>query len=86
MCEWKGKACYWSIAANGQRADRAAWSYPNAYEPYAAIRGWFCFYPSRVACYVNDKRVRAQPGDFYGGWITAEVKGPFKGDPGSGHW
>jgi uncharacterized protein (DUF427 family) len=86
ICEWKGKAQYWSVQAGDQRVDRVAWSYPGAYAPYEAIRDWFCFYPSRVDCFVNDQRVRAQPGDFYGGWITDEVKGPFKGDPGTQGW
>jgi hypothetical protein len=27
-----------------------------------------------------------QPGDFYGGWITPELVGPFKGGPGTRGW
>lgn len=86
ICEWKGKARYFTVEAHGRRAERAAWTYPDAFEPYAGIRGWYCFYPSRVDCFVDGEAVRAQPGDFYGGWITAEVKGPFKGDPGTRSW
>jgi uncharacterized protein (DUF427 family) len=86
MCEWKGNAVYWAVTANGKTFDRVAWTYPNAFPPYDGIRGWYCFYPSRVACFVDGEAVRPQAGDFYGGWITSEVKGPFKGDPGTSGW
>jgi hypothetical protein len=30
--------------------------------------------------------VTPQPGRFYGGWITSNVAGPFKGGPGTRGW
>lgn len=89
LCEWKGSARYWDLAvggAGGEVRERVAWTYPSPYPPYEAIAGWFCFYPSRVACTVAGEAVQPQAGDFYGGWITREVIGPFKGDPGTGGW
>ena len=38
------------------------------------------------ACYVNDEKVQAQESDFYGGWITSRVIGPFKGGAGTLGW
>jgi hypothetical protein len=64
----------------------AAWSYPDPVDAVAAIKGYLGFYPHRLACYVDRERVRAQAGRFYGGWITAEIVGPFKGEPGSSAW
>jgi hypothetical protein len=37
-------------------------------------------------CFVDGERVLPQPGDFYGGWVTHEIVGPFKGDPGTRGW
>ncbi|MDX2221474.1 MAG: DUF427 domain-containing protein [Rhodospirillaceae bacterium] len=87
VCEWKGAAEYWSIIVGDRRAERAAWSYPDPTPAFAAIAGDMAFYASRVdACYVGGERVTAQEGDFYGGWITAEVTGPFKGATGTAGW
>lgn len=86
MCEWKGRARYWSVRTQSVTVERVGWCYPDAYEPYQAIKDWYCFYPSKLECFVEGERVRAQPGDFYGGWVTDEVIGPFKGDPGTGGW
>lgn len=86
-CEWKGAACYYTVCVNGQAARNAAWSYPTPTAGFAAIAGFVAFYPARMdACYVNDELVQAQPGDFYGGWITQAIVGPFKGEPGSWGW
>lgn len=86
-CEWKGAATYWSIVVGGATAMDAAWSYEQPTPPYAAIAGFLAFYPQRVdECWVDDDRVIANPGDFYGGWITPNVVGPFKGAPGTQHW
>lgn len=63
-----------------------AWSYENPSERFAAIDAHVSFYPSRVECLVNGERVMAQPGGFYGGWVTSRIVGPFKGEPGTGHW
>lgn len=86
-CEWKGQATYHSLILPDRRIDKVAWSYENPSEAFTDIRGHLAFYPSRVdACYVNDERVAAQPGDFYGGWITSNIVGPFKGSPGTMGW
>ena len=86
-CEWKGRAVYHSLVVGNRRAEGAAWSYPNPTPAFAAIKDYLAFYASKVdACWVDDEQVQAQPGDFYGGWITSHVVGPFKGGPGSGGW
>ena len=86
-CEFKGQAKYWSLDVGGRRSDNAAWSYPEPSRVYAAIAGYLAFYASRVdACWVGDERVMPQSGDFYGGWITSRIVGPFKGGPGTRGW
>ncbi|MGJ4948968.1 DUF427 domain-containing protein [Bradyrhizobium sp. HKCCYLS20291] len=87
FCEFKGVASYWTIEAAGRISEQAAWSYPQPTVAFAPIAGYLAFYASRVdACFVGDERVAAQQGDFYGGWITSAVVGPFKGAPGTRHW
>jgi uncharacterized protein (DUF427 family) len=87
FCEYKGQASYYTVEANGQRADNAAWTYPNPAPGYKALRNHVAFYPSHMeACYVDDERVQAQAGDFYGGWITNDIVGPFKGGHGTMGW
>ena len=82
-CEFKGAARYWD--AGGVRA--VAWSYPDPSPGYETLRDHVSFYPGRVdAAYLDDERVLAQAGDFYGGWITADLAGPFKGAPGTLGW
>jgi uncharacterized protein (DUF427 family) len=86
-CEFKGEAAYFDLAAGGREVRDAAWSYPAPAPGYEAIRDHLAFYPGRVdAAFVDDEQVRAQPGDFYGGWITADIVGPFKGGPGTAGW
>ena len=86
-CEWKGQAVYWDVVAGDSRRERAGWSYPQPAKPFEAIRDYIAFYASRVdACFVDDERVTPQPGAFYGGWITANIVGPFKGEPGTSGW
>ena len=87
FCEFKGFARYWSLDVRGTRSERAAWSYPEPTEPFLAVREFFAFYASRVdECTVGYERVRAQEGDFYGGWITSRIVGPFKGGPDTFNW
>lgn len=87
FCEFKGSASYWTITLNGQRAENAAWSYENPAPGYEAIRGYLAFYASRVeSCWVDDEQAQPQAGDFYGGWITSDIAGPFKGGPGTWGW
>ena len=83
-CEWKGEARYFALANDPSRP--VAWSYPEPFDDFETIRDHLCFYPSRVECFVAGIRVEAQPGEFYGGWVTPEIVGPFKGDPGSSGW
>jgi uncharacterized protein (DUF427 family) len=85
FCEWKGRASYFALAEDRSRVP-IAWRYANPSARFAAIDGHASFYPSRVLCEVNGERVIPQPGEFYGGWITRRVVGPFKGEPGTGHW
>ncbi|MEM6463768.1 MAG: DUF427 domain-containing protein [Pseudomonadota bacterium] len=87
FCEFKGAAKYWSIRVGQQRSENAAWCYPQPTSRFAEIRDYLAFYASRVdACFVGDEQVEAQQGDFYGGWITARIVGPFKGGPGTFGW
>ena len=85
VCEWKGAASYWALSARPQLG-AVGWSYPHPTAAFEAIRDYVSFYPSMLQCYVAAERVRPQPGRFYGGWITAEIVGPFKGEPGTTHW
>ena len=87
MCEWKGRAEYWSIRVGDAVSANAAWSYPNPTPAFESIAGYVSFYPGRVdEATVGGEVVRPQAGDFYGGWILDEVVGPFKGDPGTWGW
>lgn len=86
-CEWKGTAAYWALRLpDGRALDDAVWSYAAPLPPYEALAGYFAFYPHELDCSVAGARVRPQPGRFYAGWITDELVGPFKGEPGSGGW
>lgn len=85
VCEWKGVAQYWKLDDNPQ-AGIVGWSYPAPKTAYAKIRDYVSFYPSVLTCFVARMKVKPQRGQFYGGWITGEIVGPFKGAPGTGHW
>ncbi len=84
-CEWKGAATYWRLASDPEGSP-VGWSYEDPTPRFEDLRGYFSFYPGRVACFVDGERVRPQPGHFYGGWITPEIAGPVKGAPGTEHW
>lgn len=84
FCEWKGKATFWSLREHPDES--VGWSYPEPLPGFEAIGGCFAFYPGRIRCTVNGEVVRPQAGGFYGGWITDEIAGPFKGDPGTSGW
>ncbi len=87
LCEWKGEARYWTIAAGTCRAERAAWSYPEPMPAYAALKDYLAVYAGAMEqCFVGDEQVTPQPGGFYGGWVTSDLIGPFKGVPGSMGW
>jgi uncharacterized protein (DUF427 family) len=86
FCEWKGRAHYFDIVSP-RRIERAAWSYSEPFPAFAVIRDHLAFYAGKVdECWVDEERAIAQPGGFYGGWITRELVGPFKGEPGSSGW
>jgi len=87
FCEWKGSAAYHDVIGGGRRADRAAWYYPTPVARCVALKDHVSVYPGRMdACHLDDERVGSQAGDFYGGWITADLEGPFKGAPGTLGW
>lgn len=88
FCEFKGVASYWDLAVEGLPVvAEVAWSYAAPSKPYAALRDFLAFYANRVdECRVDGELVTPQPGDFYGGWITSHVTGPFKGAPGTLGW
>ncbi|MFI1992937.1 DUF427 domain-containing protein [Actinoplanes sp. NPDC020271] len=86
-CEFKGDATYWDVVVGDVRVPRAGWSYESPTPEYREITGAVAFYPSRVdECRVGGELVQPQEGDFYGGWITAGIVGPFKGGPGTLGW
>lgn len=83
FCEWKGRANYYRLNSGGEAV---AWQYRAPRSAFAALKDYLCFYPGRVQCTLGGEPVRAQAGEFYGGWVTADILGPFKGDPGTGNW
>ncbi|MCD9187763.1 MAG: DUF427 domain-containing protein [Pyrinomonadaceae bacterium] len=87
FCEWKGRAGYYDLRVGEKKVANAAWFYPQPTESFKQIKDYPAFYPSKMdACYVNDELVQAQEGDFYGGWITSDIVGPFKGGAGTWGW
>jgi len=80
-CEWKGQAEYFAYAGH-----RLAWRYPRPTQAFAEVAGWYSFYPAECRCVVAGETVRAQAGGFYGGWVTDEIVGPYKGEPGRSGW
>jgi uncharacterized protein (DUF427 family) len=86
-CEYKGAARYMDAVVGGRRVRSVAWTYPRPVAAYESLRDHVAFYPSRAdAAWLDDELVQAQEGDFYGGWITADLVGPFKGGAGTLGW
>ncbi len=86
-CEWKGVASYADVVVDDRVALRAGWTYRQPVEKYQALTGHWAFYAQAVdECWIDDERVASNDGDFYGGWITTNVNGPFKGGPGTLGW
>ncbi|MBD3217360.1 MAG: DUF427 domain-containing protein [candidate division Zixibacteria bacterium] len=86
-CEWKGPAKYYDVFVREARAKNAAWYYPDPTPDFAELKDHVAFYASPMdACFVNGEMVIPQPGNFYGGWITKNIVGQFKGEPGSMGW
>lgn len=87
FCEFKGTASYYTIQVGERRVEDAAWFYPRPTAEFVALAGYVAFYPGRMdACYVDDEQVTPQAGEYYGGWITSDVVGPFKGAPNTRGW
>lgn len=87
FCEWKGAAAYWDVVIGDLVIPRVGWSYPSPTAPFAMLRDHVAFYAAPFdRCSVDGETVTPQPGEFYGGWITSDLAGPFKGVPGSRFW
>ncbi|MBJ6121794.1 DUF427 domain-containing protein [Sphingomonas sp. BT553] len=87
FCEWKGEAVYYDLVLGDETIRDLAWSYPAPTPAFAILRDHLAFYAAPLdRCLVDDERVTPQPGGFYGGWITADLAGPFKGVPESRFW
>jgi uncharacterized protein (DUF427 family) len=87
ICEFKGAASYWTLRVGDRAVENVAWSYQQPTAAFESIRGYLAFYPGRVdACFVDDEQVTPQEDDFYGGWITSAIIGPFKGGSGTTGW
>ncbi|MCA1755680.1 MAG: DUF427 domain-containing protein [Spirochaeta sp.] len=86
-CEWKGAASYFNLVVGGKSAQRAVWTYRGPGSAFMPIAGYYAFYPSKMErCIVDGYEVQPQEGDFYGGWITPNIQGPFKGGHGTWGW
>ena len=86
LCEWKGVAKYYDVVRPNTVIGQAAWSYQQPLAGYEDLAGYVSFYPGKVECFVAGKNVRPQHGNFYGGWVTDEIVGPWKGQPETGDW
>lgn len=87
FCEFKGRAQYFNVVAGGEVAVRAGWTYPEPSDGFEALATRVALYPGLMdLCEVDGEKVDSQAGDFYGGWITAKIVGPFKGGPGTMGW
>ena len=86
-CEFKGAASYFDVVVGNTRMSRAAWTFENPTKGFEVLTGKVALYASKVdRCTVGEEVVQAQEGDFYGGWITSKIFGPFKGAPGTWGW
>jgi uncharacterized protein (DUF427 family) len=86
-CEWKGVADYVDVSVGEERVSRAGWYYKYPTPGYESIKDYIAFYAQKMeACYIDGEKVRPQPGYFYGGWVTDDIVGPFKGEPGTEAW
>lgn len=82
LCEWKGLAQGLSVGAVAE----AGWRYTRVFEEFAELHLWCAFYPAKLRCFIDGERVSPQPGGYYGGWVTRNMTGPIKGEPGSSGW
>ncbi|MDJ0616670.1 MAG: DUF427 domain-containing protein [Calothrix sp. MO_192.B10] len=87
FCEWKGEYLYYNLRMGDKQATHAAWRYSNPTPDFVSLKDYYAFYARLMdACYVDDELVTPQPGEFYAGWITKDIVGPFKGEPGTMGW
>ncbi len=87
FCEWKGRAIYYTVVVGDKQATNAAWAYPTPTPTFAPIKDYLAFYAHLMdACYVDGEQVQPQSGNFYGGWVTKDIVGPFKGGAGTWGW
>ncbi len=86
FCEWKGQASYWTVEADRAVVEAGAWSYADPTAGFVELTDHVAFYPARFTCHLDDELVEPQPGGFYGGWVTKDLAGPFKGGPGTLGW
>ena len=87
FCEWKGSASYYDVKVKDKRVNKAAWYYPTPANEFTEIENFVAFYAGKMdSCYVDGEKVIPQPGGFYGGWVTKDIVGPFKGEPGTFGW
>ena len=87
VCEWKGQAVYFDVVVGEEILREVAWSYPDPTPSFRSLRDHVAFYAWPFdGCFVDDERATPQPGNFYGGWISSDVAGPFKGAPGTRLW
>ncbi len=88
FCEWKGRAVYFDLVVpDAPRVEKVCWAYPDPTPAFRDLRDHVAFYAGRVdACWVGEEQATPQPGEFYGGWVTSDLAGPFKGVPGSWGW
>lgn len=87
VCEWKGVASYYTVEVHGRRAENAAWTYEDPNPGYESIKDYIAFYPQLMdTCYVDGEIAKCQEGSFYGGFITSDIVGPFKGAKGTEGW
>jgi uncharacterized protein (DUF427 family) len=91
VCEWKGVAIHYDLVAGDRVVPAGAFAYPDPFDDlgrgFDRIAGWIGFYPTKVdACFVGEEQVTPQPGGFYAGWVTGNIVGPIKGEPGTEGW
>ena len=79
-CEYKGKAVYYDLRVGEKTVTAAGWSYPEPTKGYEDIKDYIAFYPRLMdACYVDGEKVTPEPGEYFGGWVTSDILGPFEG-------
>jgi uncharacterized protein (DUF427 family) len=86
LCEWKGLATSFALSELPGASRAIGWRYESTFPEFVSIRAWSAFYPGLLACFIGTEQVQAQPGGYYGGWVSANLKGPIKGEPGSESW